>query len=308
MPKAEVPWANNDKDERYVEAPIATGLWTRYGNVVHAPDWFLDGLPNHPLDGEIWAEGMSRQVIRSIAAKLVPGEEWSELSYHVFNVPYPSLWLQDGEIRNTNFNKVMKGCYEFFLEHGGVDLKPMPFSRTYTWLQQLSTVWPSHLVLVEQQRLPYVDPDTRINELLETEMSKLHGEGLILTDPALPYGIKRVAGSLKVKPRDDAEATVIGYVTGRETDKGSKLLGMMGALIVEWEGITFELHGFKESERVFDSAEAQKWAYKNPETKVPDCYTNPTFPRGTVVTFKYRGTTDDGVPQEATYWRKYDEL
>jgi len=56
IPKIEVPWANNKKDERYLERPIATGLWSRYGNVIHAPDWFLDGLPTGMLlDGELWS-------------------------------------------------------------------------------------------------------------------------------------------------------------------------------------------------------------------------------------------------------------
>ena len=30
-------------------------FWTRGGNVIAAPDWFMDGLPGVPLDGEIWA-------------------------------------------------------------------------------------------------------------------------------------------------------------------------------------------------------------------------------------------------------------
>ena len=55
IPKAQVPYANNDRDGRYVNPPIATGLWTRYGNVVHAPDWILDQLPALPLDLELYA-------------------------------------------------------------------------------------------------------------------------------------------------------------------------------------------------------------------------------------------------------------
>jgi DNA ligase-1 len=30
-------------------------FWTRGGFVIAAPDWFMDGLPGVPLDGEIWA-------------------------------------------------------------------------------------------------------------------------------------------------------------------------------------------------------------------------------------------------------------
>src|SRR5207244_5594780 len=29
-------------------------FWSRLGNLVHAPDWFVAGLPKEPLDGELW--------------------------------------------------------------------------------------------------------------------------------------------------------------------------------------------------------------------------------------------------------------
>src|SRR5262249_29125649 len=30
------------------------GFLSRQGNVYHAPDWFVQGLPDVPLDGELW--------------------------------------------------------------------------------------------------------------------------------------------------------------------------------------------------------------------------------------------------------------
>src|SRR5205809_6855024 len=51
---SEVPWANVEKDYRYIEENRATGLWSRLGKVIHAPDWFLDQLPLYPMDGELW--------------------------------------------------------------------------------------------------------------------------------------------------------------------------------------------------------------------------------------------------------------
>jgi ATP-dependent DNA ligase len=109
---------------------------------------------------------------------------------------------------------------------------------------------------------------------------------------------------LKIKPHDDAEATVIGYTSGRETDKGSKLLGLMGALIVEFNGKRMELSGFTDQERQFSSAEAASFAASNPGSECPDWITNTNFPRGSQVTFKYRGLTKEGIPQEARYFRK----
>ena len=95
VPKVEVPWANNDKDKRYKNPPIATGLWTRYGNVVHAPIWFLDQLPKGViLDGEAWSPDLSRQDIRSTCGKLQPNSsEWSKIGFYVFNRLSPQVWL-----------------------------------------------------------------------------------------------------------------------------------------------------------------------------------------------------------------------
>ena len=47
LPKAQVPWANTDKDERLTKEEIATGLWSRYGNVIHAPENCTQELPRN---------------------------------------------------------------------------------------------------------------------------------------------------------------------------------------------------------------------------------------------------------------------
>ena len=54
MPIRAVPWANVEKEDRLVEDRISTGLWSRYGHPIQAPDWWLDNLPNIPLDGELY--------------------------------------------------------------------------------------------------------------------------------------------------------------------------------------------------------------------------------------------------------------
>jgi len=76
VPKKNVPWANTAKDARYKIQPIATGLWSRYGNVIHAPDAWLDALPRCFLDGELWSTNLSyRQEISSIIKKLIPDND-----------------------------------------------------------------------------------------------------------------------------------------------------------------------------------------------------------------------------------------
>ena len=88
-PKSSVPFAKTDKDYRYRETQYATGLWTRYGNVIHAPDYFLDNLGDIPLDGELYSRILTRQQLFSTIKDLVPGPDWKAVEYYVFDIPVP---------------------------------------------------------------------------------------------------------------------------------------------------------------------------------------------------------------------------
>src|SRR5258708_2990950 len=49
VPTTDVPWANTTDPKTGAPKdkvkPVATGLWSRYGNPIMAPDWFLNALP-----------------------------------------------------------------------------------------------------------------------------------------------------------------------------------------------------------------------------------------------------------------------
>jgi DNA ligase-1 len=51
-------------------------LLSRLGNVLHAPDWFLEGLPQAPLDGELWLARKSFQRTVSIVRRQDKSEHW----------------------------------------------------------------------------------------------------------------------------------------------------------------------------------------------------------------------------------------
>ena len=298
IPKANVPWANHDKDERYKVAPIATGLWSRYGNVVHAPEWFLDSLPvGVVLDGECFNETLSRQQVRSICARLEPDDRWTYIQFQVFNRLSPEVWLGEGRINNPNFKEKILTAdhYGWYLEQGGKAFDQYPFHLIYTHLQN-QTYWSDMLRLVTQTKMPS-SPTEYISQRLVQEMAKPHGEGLILTNPHDFAVMKRTNNSLKVKPRDDSEGVVVGYITGRE----GKLRGMLGALILDWQGKRLELSGFTDAERHLTHGD---WAYNNPECELLEDMSCPRFPRGSQVTFTYRGVSDTGVPQEAVFDRR----
>jgi DNA ligase-1 len=102
------------------------------------------------------------------------------------------------------------------------------------------------------------------------------GEGLMLHRDAALYRAGRSDDLLKVKPYLDAEARVIAHLPGQ-----GKYAGMLGSLLIEdANGRRFRLGtGFTDEER------------RHPPAV------------GSVVTFKYHGYTDNGVPRFASFLR-----
>jgi DNA ligase-1 len=106
-------------------------------------------------------------------------------------------------------------------------------------------------------------------------------EGLMLHRGASHYQATRSDDLLKFKPHEDSEATVIAHIAGR-----GKYIGQVGSLLVEMPATAeqparrFKLgRGFSDAQRL------------NP----------PAI--GSVVTFRYQGRTDRGVPRFANFMR-----
>lgn len=303
---SKVPWANNDRKSG---DRMATGLWTRYGNPVFAPDWFLNGLPSFVLHGELWTGYRQWSKLRKIVATDIPdSNRWREVVFCAFNAPVANQVLFDGEINlPPNFVKTIVGCEEFISSRGGKIEAHRTNWEAYKFLKE--TLIEHDNLKVHEQRFvsTQLDLDTFFSDVLAKT-----GEGLVCIHPATIYKCARHKHSVKIKPYQDSEAIVVGYVSGRETDRGSKLLGLMGALIVDWKGKRFELSGFTNSERVIShttgagSSNPYNWACANPETELPPHYHCAMFPRGSVVTFKYRELSDAGIPKEASYMRPFE--
>lgn len=307
--KSEIPWANTAKDARLVTPPISTGLWSRYGNVIHAPGWWLDELPKQFLDGELYSGRHSRQEMMSTVRKLMPDDGWLEVEYHIFDLPSVAGFFKYGRINNPNFpNKIiggytfdwyMKMSAEFKWDHLYSEM--MPFRSACILMTQLplSRV----LQVVEQFELPFSTHEAEEVAHKSLEIyTDVGGEGVMLRSPDQVWNPTRVHGLVKMKKLQDAEATVIGYVSGRQTDRGSKLLGLMGALVVEYNGKQFELSGFTDEERRL--VDPNGFATANPGTALPSDVFSERFPRGSEVTFRFREHSRDGIPIEARYWRQ----
>ena len=65
-------------------------LWSRSGRRIEAPDWFIEGLPSEPLDGELW---FGRDALgRALSA--VQGGSWDGAQFVVFDVPVDGVELE----------------------------------------------------------------------------------------------------------------------------------------------------------------------------------------------------------------------
>jgi DNA ligase 1 len=142
--------------------------------------------------------------------------------------------------------------------------------------------------LVPALALPWVQPvaqrkvasDQALNALLGETVNS-GGEGLVLHRGASLYTGQRNDDLLKLKTHDDAEAKVIAHIAGK-----GKYAGQLGALLVEVPAADgqpsrrFKLGtGFTDQQR------------QNPPAV------------GALVTYRYRGVNDSGLPRFASFMR-----
>lgn len=299
--------------------PMATGLWSRYGNPIMAPDWFLDKLPAIPLDGELWAGRGNFQLCRSIVAGDEPDPRFDQIHYAVYSMPGARVWMP-GEIKNSNFHRIIDNeCEALFEQYdsdeGGWEPDDVAAYYTYHTFEEELEVLHYHLsddpeapcYVHEQTKLP--DSEIAARAALDSFMDGVMergGEGVIIRDPKALWIPKRVNSLLKYKPIDDDEGTLTGFTSGRKTDKGSKHLGKIGALILNYNGKRLELSGLTDEEREFVTDVDRYYAKEHPGEDMPADIRSIMFQLGQQITFKYRELSDDGIPKEARYWRKRD--
>jgi len=329
VPTIDVPWANIwDKDGVTLKKkikPTATGLWTRYGNPMQAPEWFLDALPKGvSLDGEMYAGHGNFQYVQSATRKDVPVDsEWEGIAYHVFGCPTYAQVLQDGLIKlsgNVTYLREIDQCdccafvadrlnqmrprgSVVVCEESLLDAPSLPFLQELTEIEAICNINNSPLcVPVPHTICESMDQVCR----LAKEVDEAGGEGMMLREPDSVWFPKRRKFIQKVKPRHDDEAKIVGFFGGRKGKTG-QFLGKLGGLIVDWNGVVFELGtGLTHADRGVFDLDIDK-CKANQGKPVAGMLDTPTFSVGDVVTFSYRELSDDGVPKEAAYLRIRDD-
>jgi len=127
----------------------------------------------------------------------------------------------------------------------------------------------------------FVIPQTKVGDStgLQQQLArieKLGGEGLIVRRQDAPYTAGRSAEILKVKNYQDAEARVVAHLPGKKRNEGR-----LGSLLVELEnGIQFKIGG----------------GFSDAERELPP-------PVGAVITFKFYGKYQSGIPKFPSFVR-----
>ncbi|MCZ2495315.1 DNA ligase [Xylophilus sp. Kf1] len=220
-------------------------LWTRGGEEVFAPAWFTAGWPAQPMDGELWAGRGQFQKTVSIVRQQKPDDTaWRGMRFMVFDLPG-----QPGTF--TERLAVLNG------------LLAQPDS---TWARP-----------VAQSK---VDTHAELMDMMRSTVRN-GGEGLVLHRGGSRYQAGRNDDLLKVKPFEDADARVVGYIGGQ-----GKYAGLTGALEVE-------------------SADGQRFRIGS---GLSDALRKQPPPVGRWVSYRYRGRTDSGLPRFATYLRERPDL
>lgn len=289
----EVPWANTVKDTK---STVSTGLWSRSGKIIYAPDWWLKDLPRIPLDGELWAGRGRFQFTMSTTSTHTPTDDWKEIKYKVFDSP---VNLTDRVIKVRDYEYEIKGAEEWAVNYDVTYPKlNWNFEIIQTFLK--GRVNGEYVEIVEQTRLPF---DSKlaiacIHETLDRIFAK-GAEGVMLRKPESIWTPIRSHYLLKYVPWKIDKGTVVGY---QHAETG-KIQGLMGALILDYKGKRLKISGFTDAERDYWYSNARVEAGFCPGLEATDDVSHHLFRRGTVVEFKYRELSDDGIPKVARYKR-----
>ena len=183
---------------------------SRQGNVFHAPDWFVRGLPDAALDGELWIGRKQFQRTVSIVRRQDKSDHWKEVRFLVFDAPS------------------CKGEFE---------------ARLKFLAEALEAQRQPYAGLHEHRRCQGL-PQLR-EELARVE--SLGGEGLMLRQPGSAYEVGRSFTLLKIKSFRDAEAFVLSHQPGKGKFKG--MLGALGIRLPDGTEFSVGT-GFSDAERM----------------------------------------------------------
>lgn len=217
----------------------------RSGRPVPAPVWFVAALPAVPLDGELWLGRGRFDEMSAIARSDGDDGRWRQVRYLVFDLP---------EAPGSFAERV--AAMQVLL--GSDDAPAIPCVRAV--------------------RQFHVGSERALRKELARVVAA-GGEGLMLHRADAPWRSGRGDDLLKLKPFEDAEATVVGHEAGK-----GRLRGQVGALLMQMP-------------------EAQGGGRFRLGAGLTDALRRNPPPLGTRITYRYTALTKNGLPRFPRFWR-----
>ena len=156
----------------------------RSGRPIAAPPWFLAGLPQAPLDGELWLGRHSFDALSGVVRKDSPVDaEWRSVRYMVFDLP---------------------GRAGGFAERA-LAIRELLDAQQQPWLQAVAQA---------------LVPDAAALQVRLNEVVAGGGEGLVLHRADAPWSPGRSDALRKLKPQPDEEGQVVALIPGRGKYQG----------------------------------------------------------------------------------------
>jgi DNA ligase-1 len=149
-------------------------LYTKNGNKIYAPSWFLEEFPKFELDGELWSKRNDFENIQNIVLDINPSSKWKELTYNIFEVPNSK----------GNFEERLSIIKNYLNKKPNNYIKIIP-----------------QIICENQEHL-----ESYLQELLNKK-----AEGIIIKNPNINYFAGRSEEILKVKKFEDMEGEIIGH-------------------------------------------------------------------------------------------------
>ena len=342
LPTEDVPWAGvlepKTLQRKSKIKPVSTGLWSRYGNPIIAPDSWLDQLPPIPLDGELFAGRGNFQLTRSIVAGDSPDPRWQQVQYCVFGSPNIAELFKTGTVKDPRH------------------FCNLDYEACARWLRSLLSAYNPVGLHVPDRRDDYVLSPDQLESGLDYENWGFYDSKYNLVFDALahPVPLKQEQTFIRAHVRKHTPVRVLdqtpisnrahldlfmnsvldcggegiilrdgnqGWVCARShnvlkykpfhdaeariigfTAGRGKYDGMIGALVTDYNGKRLELSGLTDAERSIRSLPSG--ADVVPGKDLPQGTSTIHFRIGETVTFRYRELSDDGIPKDARYWRK----
>jgi len=183
---------------------------SRGGHEYRAPDWFTEGFPVHPVDGELWmGRGRFAELSGAVRQVVPDDDDWQRIRFMVFDLPD----------KEATFDQRL--------------------ARLRVLIEEVGS---PYMALVDQRRASTHDKlMQRLDEVVDGG-----AEGLMLKLGSSHYRSGRSDDLLKVKQYQDAEAVVVHHLPGK--GKYAGLMGSL--LVELEDGRQFRIgSGFSDSER-----------------------------------------------------------